>query len=81
MCDIIVAGLHYVNRLGYYVTEVPWDDDMDSVLLSVETECECYDEDEPYTVTLPNGQQFNSEADPDCKKCEGNGFITEYVGE
>jgi hypothetical protein len=80
MCDLLVAGVAFVNRIGYYVTEVPWEDEYDTVLLSVETECECYDEDEPYTVTLPNGQQFNSEADPDCKKCEGNGMITEYVG-
>lgn len=25
--DCIVNGLRFVNRLGYYVTELPWNDD------------------------------------------------------
>lgn len=69
MCDLLVAGMHFVNRMGYYVTEVPWDNDYDSCLLSVETECECYDE-----------EKFDDGGDPDCKKCEGYGLVTEYVG-
>lgn len=24
-CWVIVAGFHYVNRLGYLITEVPWE--------------------------------------------------------
>jgi len=68
MSDLLVAGLHYVNRLCYYVTEVPWEDDMDIVLLSVEKECECYDED-------------SGEGSEDCKICQGYGLVTEYVGE
>ena len=24
--DIIAAGLHYVNRIGYFITELPWQD-------------------------------------------------------
>jgi hypothetical protein len=81
MSSLLVAGYHYINRIGYYVTEVPWEDDMDVCLLSVETECECYDENEPYTLIMNNGAHLPSEADPNCKKCKGNGFITEYVGE
>jgi hypothetical protein len=81
MSDLLVAGYAYVNRLGYYVTEIPWDDEYDTCLLSVEVECECYDENEPYSYTLPNGQVMSADADPNCKKCEGNGYITEYVGE
>lgn len=26
-CWIIVTGYHYVNRLGYLITEVPWESD------------------------------------------------------
>lgn len=66
MCDIIVAGVAFVNRFGYYVTEVPWEDDMDSVLLSVETECDCYDEE-------------SGEGAADCAQCEGYGLVTNYV--
>jgi hypothetical protein len=68
MSDVIIAGHHWVNRLGYYVATVPWDDEFDSCLLSVEEECECYDE-----------EKFDWGADPDCKTCEGNGTVTRYV--
>ena len=68
MSDLIVAGYAYVNRLCYYITEVPWESDDDYVLLSVEKECECYDED-------------SGEGSEDCKICQGYGLVTEYVGE
>jgi hypothetical protein len=75
MCSLIVAGYHYVNRIGYYITENPWSDDMDSVLLSVEEECECYSDDEEVLV-----ERKDNWGDPDCEKCEGNGYVTNYVG-
>ena len=67
MCDLIVAGYAYVNRLCYYVTEIPWEDEDEYVLISVEKECECYDEE-------------SGEGKEDCKICEGYGLVTEYVG-
>lgn len=72
MSDLICAGYHYVNRLGYYITEVPWDDDMDYALLSVEVECECYNED---------GYEDGEMGLADCPECEGYGLVTKYVGE
>jgi hypothetical protein len=75
MCSLIVAGYHYVNRIGYYITEIPWEDDMDSVLLSVENECECYSEDEEVLA-----ERKDNWGDPDCDKCEGAGYVTDYVG-
>jgi hypothetical protein len=74
-CDLIVAGYAYVNRLSYYITEVPWTNDADMVLLSVEKECECYSEDEEVLV-----ERNDNWGDPDCDKCEGAGYVTEYVG-
>jgi hypothetical protein len=74
-CDLIVAGYAYVNRLGYYITENPWSDDMDSALLSVENECECYSDDEEILV-----ERKDNWGDPDCDKCEGAGYVTDYVG-
>jgi hypothetical protein len=68
MADLLVAGVAYVNRLCYYVCEVPWEDDMDTCLLSVEVECECYDEE-------------TGEGKDDCQICEGYGLTTMYVGE
>lgn len=74
MSSLLVAGYHYVNRLGYYICEVPWEDEWDSCLLSVETECTCYNEDEDVMET--RGMEYG---DPDCKLCEGSGYVTEYV--
>ena len=71
MSDLIVAGYHYVNRLGYYITEVPWDDEYDYALLSVEVECECYDEDRE-----DNDGEFGAK---DCPECDGYGLVTKYV--
>ena len=75
MSDLIVAGASFVNRLGYYITEVPWNDIDDYVLLSVEKECDCYSEDDD-VMESRNGEY----GDPDCDKCEGAGLYTEYVG-
>lgn len=74
MSDLIMAGYHYVNRLGYYVTEEPWTDEWQYILLSVETECSCYSEDED-VLEKRNGDW----GDPDCQECEGSGYRTEYV--
>ena len=79
MCDLIVAGYAYVNRLCYYVTEIPWENEDEYVLISVEKECECYSE-EGYEFTLSNGDEITQDGDPNCKICEGYGLVTEYVG-
>jgi len=74
MSDLIVAGYHYVNRLGYYITELPWENEYDLALLSVEVECECYSEDEEVM------ESRNDEmGDPNCQECEGYGLVTKYV--
>jgi hypothetical protein len=70
MSDLIVAGYHYVNRLGYYITHIPWEDEYDYALLSVEVECECYNEE---------GYEDGEYGRADCEECEGNGHITKYV--
>jgi hypothetical protein len=71
MSSLIVAGVAWVNRLGYYVTEVPWENDMDTCLLSVEAECACYDED--------RWEETGDAGDPDCGNCEGYGYVTNYL--
>jgi hypothetical protein len=74
MSSFIVAGIAFVNRLGYYVCEVPWEDDNDACLLSVETECTCYSEDEDVMET-----RNDEYGDPDCAECEGYGYVTNYL--
>lgn len=68
MSDLVVAGNAYVNRLCYYVTEIPWEDEDEQVLLSEEKECGCYSED------YEDGELGS----PDCQLCEGYGLITVY---
>jgi hypothetical protein len=72
MSDLVVAGYHYVNRLGYYISSVPWENEDDYVLLSVEEECECYKED---------GYDDGGAGNPNCQECEGYGYVTKYVGD
>ena len=74
MSDLVVAGYHFVNRIGYHISEVPWENENDYVLLSVQVECECYSEDEDVMET-----RNYDYGDPNCTKCEGYGMITEYV--
>lgn len=50
-CDgktIICSGYHFVNRIAYYITEVPWNDDI-----------EVYDEDEDEEIIYTSS--FNKE--------------------
>jgi len=66
MCSVISNGYHYVNRLSYFVCEVPYEEDTDyQIITSTETECECYDEE-------------TGEGKPDCETCEGYGLVTTY---
>ena len=65
MSDIISAGYHLVNRIGYYITEVPWTNEDDYCLLSTEVACECLG--------------AYGEGDPACILCEGYGLTTQYV--
>ena len=69
--DLLVAGYHYVNRLGYYITELPWENEDDYALLSVQEECECYDENRE-----DNDGEFG---DANCAECEGYGYVTKYI--
>jgi len=67
MCMLLVPGMSYVNRLSYFVTRVPWTNENETVVVSMEIECHCYDEAEE-----------DDEGDPDCPDCEGYGFRTVY---
>ena len=70
----ITAGLGWVNRLGYFVTDKPWTDDVDDVVLSEDVECECYKE-EGYTDKVGDVVDGN----PDCPECEGYGYVDKWL--
>lgn len=59
----IVSGYHYVNRIQYYITNVPWTEDT-SIPVCLFKDCECQDE---------------GEGNPDCQECDGDGTITVWI--
>jgi hypothetical protein len=74
LCSFISNGYHYVNRINYYVCSVPYDEDtIYEVITSTEEECECYSEDEEVLK-----ERKDNWGDPDCDKCEGYGYVTNY---
>lgn len=54
----LIAGKHYVNRIQYFVCEVPWTNDNEEVVVQMWVNCECANEDN------------NWDGDPNCDKCE-----------
>lgn len=56
----IVAGWHFVNRIQYYITENPWEDEYTEVPTWVYRQCDCT-EDEAF-----EDEGYN----PDCTECE-----------
>ena len=54
----IMAGWHWVNRIHYYITENPWDDEYTEVPSWVYRNCDCAEESE------------DGDYDPDCNECD-----------
>ena len=56
----IVAGYHWVNRIHYYITEKPWEDEYTEVPTWVYRSCDCADD-----------EQYEEEGyNPDCPDCD-----------
>lgn len=64
----ITPGYGWINRLGYFVTEKPWTNTNDEIIICEEVECDCYKED-GYIDLFGETQ----DGDPKCEKCEGYG--------
>ena len=54
----IVAGWHFVNRIHYYITENPWDDEWTEVPTWCYRECDCVE------------QSDDGEYDENCEECD-----------
>ena len=68
----IIAGKHYVNRLQYYVCEVPWTDDNLMAVISITQDCEdCGGTGEEPEKNDDGGYD-------DCWLCGGRGYFTNY---
>lgn len=62
----IVNGMHYVNRIQYYITNKPWNDGENITITVCEyVTCSCYNEEE-------------QEGNPDCDECNGDGNYTDW---
>ena len=70
-CSYVSSGYHLINRIGYYITEVPFEPDTEyELIVSTEVECECYNEE---------GYEDGEMGLADCPECEGYGRITKYA--
>ncbi len=64
----LVNGYHLVNRINYYLTEIPWQEDDDICITICEyVVCDCYDVNDEET-----------EPDEDCDLCYGEGTYTDW---
>lgn len=54
----IVAGYHFVNRIQYYITTNPWEDEYTEVPTWCYRRCDCTDE------------EGFEDGNPDCPECE-----------
>jgi hypothetical protein len=54
----IMAGYHWVNRIHYYITENPWEDDYTEVPTWCYRICDCAEESE------------DGDYNPDCTECD-----------
>jgi hypothetical protein len=62
----IVAGWHYVNRIHYYITENPWEDEWTEVPTWCERMCDCQE-----------AEDFDWQNPTYCDECsEREGYIT-----
>jgi hypothetical protein len=62
----IVAGFHFVNRIHYYITENPWDDEYTEIPSWCERMCDCQD-----------NLDIDLESPEYCDECrEREGYIT-----
>lgn len=55
----IISGLHFVNRIGYYVTREPWTDEYTEIPTWVYRTCDCTED-----------ESFEDGYNPDCTECE-----------
>jgi len=61
----IVNGYHLVNRIQYYVCEVPVSTEAYlEVVVTLDRDCDC---------------AVEGEGNPDCQECEGNGYQTLWI--
>lgn len=64
--SFILSGFHYVNRINYHVTEIPWEDEFTEIPVEIYEDCDCINEGE-------------NDPDDKCEMCEGSGTITNWV--
>lgn len=70
--NYIIAGKHLVNRIQYYVCDVPWTDENETVVISLEMPCEDCD-------GVGEEPEKNEDGEyEDCWLCGGRGFFTVY---
>jgi hypothetical protein len=60
----IVAGWHFVNRINYYITNKPWDDEYTEIPTWAWRDCDCVERVQDGILEYSDGY------DPNCEECE-----------
>lgn len=65
----IISGLHFVNRISYYITKNLWNDEYTEIPTWCYRNCDCIDEVQNGILT------YEGDPNPDCEECHGEGSI------
>lgn len=60
----IISGYHFVNRVSYYITENPWEDEFTEIPTWCYRECDCVERVQSGIL------EYSDDYDPNCEECE-----------
>lgn len=60
----IIAGYHFVNRINYYITENPWEDEYTEIPTWCYRQCDCVERIQDGIL------EYSGDYDPNCEECE-----------
>ena len=60
----ITSGYHFINRVQYYITEIPWEDEDTEVPTWAYRQCDCMER------VVDGILEYCDDPDPNCKECE-----------
>ena len=59
----ILSGYHFVNRIHYYITEKPWEDEWTEIPTWCYRQCDCVERIEEGIL------EYDGDYDPNCDEC------------
>ena len=66
----IIAGYHFVNRIHYYITENPWEDEYTEIPTWCYRDCDCAERILEEKYEAEEIDFSTPDYDPNCEECE-----------